>query len=211
DTELIELIQQRIPTMPDLKIANGAASSDNPHFLLDLGGIAKGYAISLVAAYLKESGFEDFLINAGGDLMSAGTRLGKPWTIGIQNPFKPGVIAKLMLDGNKSLFTSGNYQRYYRQNEKIVHHIIDPRSGNPSQQISSATVLADDPVLADVAATTLMIDGWHNHAALARTLGITDYLIVNDEHEMIVSRTFFRKVEFTTDAAYTVVNDKNQP
>ncbi|MCP3689114.1 MAG: hypothetical protein GY784_11935, partial [Gammaproteobacteria bacterium] len=46
DTELIELIQQRIPTMPDLKIANGAASSDNPHFLLDLGGIAKGYAIS---------------------------------------------------------------------------------------------------------------------------------------------------------------------
>ncbi len=206
DTELIELIQQDLPTMLDLRIENGAASSDNPHLLLDMGGIAKGYAISLVAAYLKKSGFKNFLINAGGDLISAGTRLGKPWTIGVQNPFKPGVIAKLMLGANQSLFTSGNYQRYYLKNDKVVHHIIDPRSGKPSQQISSATVLSDDPVLADVAATTLMIDGWHNHASLAKSLGITEYLIVNDKNEIIVSRALSRKIEFTTDAPHVIVN-----
>ncbi|MCP4186461.1 MAG: FAD:protein FMN transferase [Gammaproteobacteria bacterium] len=207
--ELIRIIQQDMPTMLDLKIASGMASSDNPHLLLDLGGIAKGYAISLVANYLKKSGFGHFLINAGGDLISAGTRLGKPWTIGIQNPFKPGAIAKLTLEGDQNLFTSGNYQRYYLENEKIVHHIIDPRTGKPSQQISSATVLADDPVLADVAATTLMIDGWRNHATLAQSLDITDYLIVSDEMEIIVSRALSSKIEFTTDTPYIIVNDKN--
>ncbi len=208
DTELIEQMQKDLPNMLDLKIKNGVARSDNPHLLLDLGGIAKGYAMSLVADYLSKSGFENFLINAGGDLISAGTRLGKPWTIGVQNPFKPGAIAKLMLEGNQNLFTSGNYQRYYLKNDKIVHHIIDPRSGKPSQQISSATVLADDPVLADVAATTLMIDGWRNHASLAKSLGITDYMIVSDKMEIIVSRALSRKIEFTTDAPYIIVNDR---
>ncbi|MCP4492453.1 MAG: FAD:protein FMN transferase [Gammaproteobacteria bacterium] len=207
DVELIGLIQQDLPTMLDLKMENGMASSDNPHLLLDLGGIAKGYAMSLVADYLKESGFENFLINAGGDLISAGTRLGKSWTIGVQNPFKSGTIAMMMLEGDRNLFTSGNYQRYYLENDKIVHHIIDPRSGKPSQQISSATVLADDPVRADVAATALMIDGWHNHASLTKSLGITDYLIVSEEKEMIVSRALSRKIEFTTDAPYIIVND----
>ena len=206
DEALIADIQQNLPTMLDLKISGTRASSDNPHLQLDFGGIAKGYAMSLIADSLKTSGFEHFLINAGGDVLVAGNRFGKPWRIGIQNPFKPGAIASINIAGDQHLFTSGNYQRYYQKEDAIVHHIIDPRSGRPSKHISSATVLTDDAVLADVAATTLMIDGWNNHRLLAKSLGIIDYLIINQNQEIIVSQSMAEKIEFIGGIAYRVVD-----
>lgn len=206
DESLISNIQQNLPTMLDLKIKDTRASSENPNLQLDFGGIAKGYAMSLVAGFLKAEGFEHFLINAGGDVLVAGDRFGKPWRIGVQNPFKPGAIASLSMSGYQHLFTSGNYQRYYKKDDDIVHHIIDPRSGKPSKQISSATVLTEDAVLADVAATTLMIDGWDNHRSLAKSLGIIDFLIVNEKLEIIVSKSMAEKIEFTTDLPHTIVD-----
>ncbi len=206
DDALIDEIQQDLPTMLDLEANDLQATSSNPYLKLDFGGIAKGYAMSLVADFLKAEGFEHFLINAGGDVLVAGNRFGKPWRIGVQNPFKPGAIATLELQGNQHLFTSGNYQRYYKKGDDIVHHIIDPRTGRPSKQISSATVLAENAVLADVAATTLMIDGWDNHRSLAKSLGIIDYLIMNEKLEIIVSRSMVEKIEFITDLPYTIVD-----
>ena len=175
DAEFISNLRQNIPTMPDLVIRDGQAQSTNPNLQLDFGGIAKGYAVDRISDFLHQQGFEHFLINAGGDLLVSGDKMGKEWRIGIQNPFRPGAIASINLSGQQALFTSGNYQRYYQQNDKIIHHIIDPRTGAPSARISSATVLASDPVLADVAATSLMIDGIENHRSLARSLGISDY------------------------------------
>jgi thiamine biosynthesis lipoprotein len=199
DTKTIDLIKANIPTMLDLSLIKQQAHSNNPHLQLDLGGIAKGYAIGLVADYLIDSGFENFLINAGGDLSFSGTKLGEPWKIGIKNPFGPGAIAGVKLTGDHSLFTSGNYQRYYQQADKIVHHIIDPRTGDPSENISSATVLSSDPVLSDVAATTLMIDGVNNHRSLAKSLGIKDYLIISEDKKIIITRSFAQKIDITSD------------
>jgi len=203
DTRVISLIKTDIPTMLDLELLltqnQQQAHSNNPHLQLDLGGIAKGYAIGLIADYLTGSGFEHFLINAGGDLYSSGTKFGKPWKIGIQNPFGPGAIASVSLTGHNTLFTSGNYQRYYQQADKVVHHIIDPRTGEPSQHISSASVLSPDPVLSDVAATTLMIDGINNHRSLSRSLGIKDYLIVSEERKIIITRSLAQKIDITSD------------
>ena len=202
---LIRLIKTNIPTMLDLKINQQTAHSHNPHLQLDLGGIAKGYAIGLIANYLSNSGFEHFLINAGGDLYASGNKFGQPWKIGIQNPFESGAIASVSLMGKQSLFTSGNYQRFYKKAKKIVHHIIDPRTGNPSKNISSATVLSPDPVLSDVAATTLMIDGIKNHRSLAETLGVKDYLIVSEDKKIIITRSFAQKINFTSDWPVTIV------
>lgn len=205
DTQTINLIKTNIPTMVDLKLSQQIASSSNPHLQLDLGGIAKGYAIGLIADYLTDTGFENFLINAGGDLYFSGTKFGKAWKIGIQNPFEPGAIASVSLSGKHTLFTSGNYQRYYKQADKIVHHIIDPRTGEPSKHISSATVLSPDPVLSDVSATTLMIDGINNHHSLAKSLGITDYLIVSEDKKIIITRSLAEKIELTSDWPVTFV------
>lgn len=206
DFATINLIKANMPTMLDLKLDQQYAYSANPLLQLDLGGIAKGYAIGLIADYLSATGFENFLINAGGDLYFTGTKFGEPWRVGIQNPFAPGAIASVVLNGAHNLFTSGNYQRYYQQEEKIVHHIIDPRTGEPSQQISSATVLASDPVLADVAATTLMIDGLDNHRSLAQSLGISDYLIVSQNKNIIITASFAGKIQLTTDWPVTIAD-----
>lgn len=206
DHETINLIKANMPTMLDLKLNHQQAFSSNPHLQLDLGGIAKGYAIGLIADYLTENGFKHFLINAGGDLYLTGTRLGKPWRVGIQNPFAPGAIASISLEGEHHLYTSGNYQRYYQQADKLIHHIIDPRTGEPSKHISSATVLASDPVLADVAATTLMIDGIDNHRTLAKSLGITDYLMVSQDRKIMMTRSFANKIDLTSQWPVTLLD-----
>ncbi len=206
DDGLIAEIQGDLPQMSDLIIQQNQATSQNPYLRLDFGGIAKGYAMSLIADLLTEQGFEHFLINAGGDLIVSGHRFNKPWRLGIQNPFKSGAIASIQLKNRRHLFTSGNYQRFYRKDGKIVHHIIDPRTGKPAKRITSATVLTDNAVLADVAATSFMIDGWDNHKALSDSLGVADYLIVNEDREIIISRSFYEKIEFTIELPLSIVD-----
>ena len=206
DTELIKTLRQDIPTMPDLVIRDGQAQSTNPALQLDFGGIAKGYALDRISDFLHQQGFEHFLINAGGDLQVSGDKMGKEWRIAIQNPFRPGTIAGINLSGQQALFTSGNYQRYYRRGDKIIHHIIYQRTGAPSIRISSATVMASDPVLADVAATSLMIGGLENHRSLAESLGIDDYLIITDDEQIFVTRSFANKLEWISDLPVSIID-----
>jgi thiamine biosynthesis lipoprotein len=83
DEQTISIIQKDLPNMLDLKVQNGFATSNNKHMKLDFGGIAKGYAVALVADYLHRQGFENYLINVGGDLVSSGSKFGKAWKIAI--------------------------------------------------------------------------------------------------------------------------------
>lgn len=198
DEALAASIRADIPGMHDLLISNHRAHSRHPQLQIDLGGIAKGYALGLVGDLLDANGVEHYIVNAGGDLLVNGNRFGRPWRIGIQNPFAPGVIASIELEGRQSLFTSGNYERQYRRGDDLRHHIIDPRSGLPARGQSSATVLAYDPVRADVAATTLMIDGLRRARQLAQRLEIDDFLVISDAREILISRSFAEKVELHT-------------
>jgi len=198
NADLVSEIKRDIPSMHDLLVVGQQASTDHPQLQIDLGGIAKGYAIGLISKYLDANGIKHYVVNAGGDLQTAGNRFGRPWRIGIQNPFAPGAIASLELDGHFSLFTSGNYQRRYYRGDKLLHHIIDPVSGESSTQLSSVTILGTDPVRADVAATAMMIDGIRKHRELAESLQIDDYLIVSQSREIILSRSFADKLELTS-------------
>lgn len=206
DTELAAALRADLPSIGDLEIDGNRARSKDPRLQLDFGGIAKGYAIGLIAAYLEDNGIDNFIVNAGGDMQIAGNRFGKPWRIGIQNPFAPGIIASVEIDGSYSLFTSGNYLRRYRRGEDSIHHILDPRSGESSRGQSSATVLARDPVLADVAATVLMIDGMRNPGDLALSLGIEDFLVVGETREMLASRSFAGKIDINAPWKMQIVN-----
>ena len=192
--------------MQDLWIESNSAVSNNPHLQIDLGGIAKGYAVGLVSDYLEDNGIDHYIINAGGDMVAAGNRFGRPWRIGIQNPFAPGVVASLEIEGKHSLFTSGNYHRQYWRGEDLAHHIIDPRSGEPSNGQSSATVLTGDPVVADVAATTLMIDGIRHSRELAMSLQIDDFLVIGENREIMVSRSLADKIKITAPWPITIIN-----
>ena len=206
DAQSIAAIKTRLPTMNDLEIDGDYASSSNPHLQIDLGAIAKGYAVGLIGNFLDAAGIDNYIVNAGGDMKISGRRFGRPWSIGIQNPFSPGVVAGLKLEGRHSLFTSGNYLRQYWHGEQLRHHIIDPRNGEPSLGQSSATVLVRDPVLADVAATVLMIDGMRKYSDLTLSLDIDDFLIISESREILVSRSFAEKLDINVAWPLKIVN-----
>jgi len=206
DEQAIAEIRLDIPDMRDLQIDGDMASSRNPHLQIDLGGIAKGYAIGGIADFLDSNDIDNYVINAGGDLVIAGSRFGRPWRIGIQNPFAPGVVASLELEGRHVLFTSGNYARSYRLGEDLRHHIIDPRSGESARGQSSATVLGIDPVRADVAATALMIDGLQQYRELSRSLQVGNFLIISEAREVLVSRALAAQVQMIANWPVTIVD-----
>jgi thiamine biosynthesis lipoprotein len=206
DAKTVANILLDMPDMHDLSIDDDTATSTNPHLQIDLGGIAKGYAIGLISDFLDANGIRDYVINAGGDLIVSGSRFGRPWRIGIQNPFAPGVVASLELEGKHSLFTSGNYARRYYQGNDLRHHIIDPRSGKPARGQSSATVLGSDPVRADVAATALMVDGADRARELAHSLDIEDFLIISETREIQISHSLAQKIEILTHWPTTIID-----
>ncbi|MGD2172394.1 MAG: FAD:protein FMN transferase [Gammaproteobacteria bacterium] len=202
----IARLRADMPSMRDLEIDGDRAFSHHPDLEIDLGGIAKGYAIGLVGEFLDDNGIDDYIVNAGGDMLISGNKFGRPWRIGIQDPYAPGVVAGIEIAGRHSLFTSGNYRRRYLQGGELEHHIMDPRSGKPARGQSSATVLVDDPVRADVAATVLMIDGTHNSRKLALSLGVKNYLIVTESREIRVSGPFAEKLEIEPGWKVEIIN-----
>lgn len=206
DMSTVSQIRHDIPGMHHLKIAGEIALSNNPHLQIDLGGIAKGYAVGLISRYLDENAIEHYIINAGGDMAIAGNRFGHPWRIAIKNPFAPGVVASLEIEGKYNLFTSGNYERQYQRGENRAHHIIDPRNGRPATGQSSATVLGNDPVRADVAATALMINGFEGHRELAESLDLDDFIMIGESREIMLSRSLAKKIKIAVSWPTTIIN-----
>lgn len=139
---------------------NAIVKIADPKVLIDVGAIAKGYAVEKVGQWLKQSGHTDYLLNVGGNVKSVGKRAdGKAWSVGIENPqtekqAETPYIAYLKME-NKSLVTSGSYQRYYIVNGQRYHHIIDPETLMPSDYFLSVSVLCQNSALGDALSTAL--------------------------------------------------------
>ncbi|OOZ41368.1 hypothetical protein BOW53_04165 [Solemya pervernicosa gill symbiont] len=177
--EIAALIAQR-PAMDQIFIDGRLVRSGNPAVQLDFGGFAKGYAVDLAIQRLRSMGVEHAIVNAGGDLRAIGQRGGRNWRIGIKHPQGEGVIAALEVEGDESIFTSGNYERYHEYKGQRYPHIIDPRDGMPVRHIASATVIHNRGSVADAAATALVVagvEGWHR---VARNMGIRYALLVDE-------------------------------
>lgn len=126
---------------------------------IDLGGIAKGYGIDRAAEAIRRGGFENFLVEVGGDIRCGGMQPdGRPWLVAVQNPFYAFAIGEVALN-EAAVCTSGNYQRFVEIDGKRYSHILDPRSGYPAEMTPSVTVIAPDTTTADVWATALSVLG----------------------------------------------------
>jgi len=123
---------------------------------IDLGGIVKGYVTKLVGVRFKELGIEDFIINAGGNVL-VGRKNNSSYKIGIESPLKDGNIYQIVRGNNISVVTSGSYERFYEYGGKLYHHIINPYTLYPSEYMKSVTVISDDSALADILSTTLFL------------------------------------------------------
>jgi FAD:protein FMN transferase len=141
--------------------------------ILDLGSVAKGLAIDTAARELQP--FQDFSIDAGGDLYLGGCNSeGAEWRVGIRHPRHDGEMISVLRVSNKAVCTSGDYER--------GAHILDPRTGAPADLAASVTVVAPNAMLADALATAAFVLGPVEGIALLDRMGV-DGLIVTPELE----------------------------
>ncbi len=159
---------------------------------INLGGIAKGYAVDRAVAKLRERGIKRAIVNAGGDLYLLGRPPEKDfWTIGLRHPGKKGKILGSIQARDEAIVTSGNYENYFTLDGKRYGHILDPRTGKPVEGILSVTVLAKDAFRADGLATAIFVLGPKKGLDLARrTKGIeTIILSGNSTGGMVIANT----------------------
>jgi len=126
---------------------------------LDVGGIAKGYAVDQAALALHRAGADNFIVNAGGDLKVSGTKNGKPWRVGIQDPDNLQALLHILEPTSGALVTSGDYERAYEWDGQRIHHIFDPATGRPADQCRSVTVWSHSAMDGDAAATAAFVMG----------------------------------------------------
>jgi thiamine biosynthesis lipoprotein len=153
-----------------------------PGVRIDLGGIAKGYAVDAGIAILKKCGFQHALVSAGGDSRILGDHRGRPWVIGIRNPRgdDQSMVAALPLT-NEAISTSGDYERYFEADGVRYHHIINPRTGKSAGALMSTTVIGPDATTTDALSTSVFVLGPKAGMALIESLpGIEAVIVMPD-------------------------------
>jgi thiamine biosynthesis lipoprotein len=147
---------------------------------IDLGGIAKGYAVDNSIAILRKMGFAQALVTAGGDSRIMGDKHGKPWMTGIRDPRRKNQSAVVIPLSNTAISTSGDYERYFIRNGVRYHHIINPKTGKSVRGTRSATVIGPDATTTDALSTTLFVLGWKNAMKLLESLPDIDAVIIDN-------------------------------
>lgn len=165
----------------------GTAFINRPGMTVHLGGIGKGYAVDRAVALLRDRGFTDFLIQAGGDLYVAGTDGGTPWKLGIADPRGTHDAFAMVQLSDGTLSTSGDYERFFMKDGKRYHHIIDPDIGEPATGCRSVTLVSNKAVLADAIAKGVFILGPDAGMRLIEQLPDVEGVIVTPDNTVLVS------------------------
>jgi len=190
----IERLVRANPRMTDLVIEDGRLRSRNPMVQLDFGGFAKGWAIDRVIEKLRAAGVENAIVNAGGDLRAIGRHGNRPWRVGVRHPRrKDALLAVLEVQGDESVFTSGDYERYFEYQGRRYHHIIDPRTGWPAEGAASVTLIHREAATADAAATALLIAHEDEWREIARRMGIDQVLRVEQDGRIVMTPAMARR------------------
>lgn len=156
----------------------GRGRLKRPGMAVDLGGIAKGYAVDKAVEALKKNGIRQGMVNTG-DLYAFGESKEKgPWRIGLQHPRKRGEIATILEVEDRAVATSGNYERYFVLKGKRYAHIFDPRTGWPTQGMASVTILADRTMEAEALAVSVFVLGPQRGLGLVNRLPGVEAIII---------------------------------
>ena len=198
DAKAIDSLISKNPRMTDLVIKGNQIHSVNSAVQLDLGGYAKGYALDLGLAYLKQQHIQHALINIGGNIIALGQHGNQAWRVGIQHPRQPNAIATVALASGWAIGTSGDYQRYFYLDGKRYCHIIDPKTGYPVQGMQSVTVLIPPKkqagVLSDVASKPIFIAPANERLAQAKAMDVPHFLIITSDTDIQVSEAMQQKL-----------------
>ena len=159
--------------------------------LLDLGSIAKGYAADEIVKILKEENINSAIIDLGGNIYALGFKEGnKNWKIGIQNPFdNRGKIVGSLEVSNKTVVTSGVYERYIEQDGQTYHHILNPETGYPYEtDIAGVSIIADKSIDGDALSTLVFTKGLEKGLELVENIDGVDAIFITNNKEVYVTK-----------------------
>ena len=154
---------------------------------IGFGSIGKGYAADKARKLLQESGIIAGIINAAGDIATWGTQIdGNPWRIGVNNPLETGeTIEILEFSGNNAVTTSGNYEKYAEINDKRYSHIINPKTGYPSTELISVTIIGPNAEMCNGFSTSIMVLGLEKGIKLINKFPDYQYIIITKKEDII--------------------------
>ena len=205
-----EEIQQKLQLVDNNKLhidkQNSTVYLENENMSIDLGGIAKGYASDKVNEILKKNDISSAVISLGGNVSVTGKRPdGTKWRIAVQDPMnREGYVGILNVE-DTSVITSGVYQRFFEQDGKKYHHIIDTKTGKPTQTgLLSVTIVCDDGAMADALSTSVMVAGLQKGSEYTRKLGNFGMIVITDSNEMYISENIEDIFEVSDDIEYTI-------
>ena len=167
---------------------NNTVFLEEANMMLDVGAVAKGYAVELVAEEMEEAGLKSALISGGGNIRSIGRPMEdkrEKWGIGIQNPdpelIDKGNVLETLFMKDASVVSSGDYQRYFIVDEKVYHHIIDPNTLMPGEYYRAITILTPDSGVADFLSTSAFLLPFEESKELIESLeGTEAFWVMND-------------------------------
>lgn len=152
-----------------------------PGVRIDLGGIAKGYAVDRCIQLLQARGIRNALVTAGGDSRMIGDRWGRPWTIGVRDPRRKDEVVALIPLKDVAVSTSGDYERYFDENGIRYHHIIDPESGDSARELHSVTIIGPDATTTDALSTSVFVLGLQRGMDLVNASPEVDAILVDSK------------------------------
>jgi thiamine biosynthesis lipoprotein len=155
---------------------------------IDLGGIAKGHSVDKGIEILRKLGVTRAMVNAGGDTRIIGDRFGRPWVVGVRDPDHEGkTFLKLPLT-DTAFSTSGDYERYFDEDGKRYHHIIDPKTGDSARKVRSVTIIAPTATRTDALTKSVFIMGAEEGIKFINTLPDVDAVAVTPEGKVLYSK-----------------------
>jgi thiamine biosynthesis lipoprotein len=149
---------------------------------LDLGGIAKGYALNRIVEILRKAEIHSALVNIGGDILALGNKEpDKPWLVGVEDPRNPKSITAVAPLNDCVIVTSGDYQRFFTKDGKRYHHIIDPKTGYPADKLQSVTIVGPIGATLQPAGTATFVLGVDKGIKLIESMEGAKALLIDAE------------------------------
>jgi len=172
------------PSMADVHVDGRTVSVSNRRVQFDFNAIAEGFAARKIIKAIEGLGVKNCVFDPGGDLTVIGDAGDRPWHLGIEDPLHHGVLGGIDLSGHHALFSSGDYEHRFIYRGQSYSHIINPRTARPVRGIAGTTVLCDDPVIADGAATAMMMLMPEEAAKVSRRLDLSGCLLMEDNGQL---------------------------
>lgn len=175
----------------DIHIKNNKIKLSHKKQSIDLGGIAKGYVADKIKEYLKINNISSAIINLGGNILTIGDNNNQDFNIAIKKPFgeNNNEYSATISIKDKSVVTSGLYERYFKENDKIYHHILDPKTGYPcDNDLYSVTIISDKSEAGDALSTGCFVLGVEKGIDLVNTLDGVYAVFITKDYKIHLSK-----------------------